>query len=693
MIKKITQFFGGAFLSIWLSSTADAQMTVSQTVQVQAPFALKFSPDGKSLVYVARKASISSDRWEYSLFVVSGDSSPRLLVQAAALGAVQWSRDGERVIYLAESNDGYQAWSVERNGGEPRQLTRHPGGLASGLAREWLEESSAFRVSPDGRRALFVTGDRALAERQLAAAWQGSFVYTGFHDQGDVGVPRLAWKRMPGAAGALWMVDLETGREVKIWQPSVDQREGRFDPLSWYDWSPDGTKIGLTWSDRRPPANRMPLVIITVEGLNAKEALPDLGHTLDAEWSSDSSSISFRSEGLVVPGTVRYQLAQYRYTLESGQLARISSTAPSNGDFADRVEAETGDRVHGCAASSDQTRLACIRENPIAPPEVVIYPVSSTAAIGRGTVISDLNPELAQLQMGQVEPIEGRSADGKSSGLILPVGYRSGVRYPLVVMQYNLYNRHNFSGVTGFTSYAPQVFAARGYVVLLHNLPAKTFLYPRNDFAAARANEADGVSDSLRAILDRLIARGLVDSDRMGIMGWSWGGFFTPYILTHHPKWFAVGAMGEGGNHQPSTYWVGPDSWREQEDGFFGPGGPYGPHADRWKAVAPVHNMNRLRAPLLMEYSGGYLAGLDLYQAARSSGRQAELHIYQNEEHVFDRPSNQLASMQRHLDWFDFWLRGAESSDPAQAEQYQRWRELRRLACERDATQIFCVTK
>jgi hypothetical protein len=53
--------------------------------------------------------------------------------------------------------------------------------------------------------------------------------------------------------------------------------------------------------------------------------------------------------------------------------------------------------------------------------------------------------------------------------------------------------------------------------------------------------------------------------------------------------------------------------------------------------------------------------------------------FYADDEHVFERPLNRYNSMTRHFDWFNFWLLGKEDPDPAKAEQYARWRELRKL--------------
>jgi hypothetical protein len=84
-----------------------------------------------------------------------------------------------------------------------------------------------------------------------------------------------------------------------------------------------------------------------------------------------------------------------------------------------------------------------------------------------------------------------------------------------------------------------------------------------------------------------------------------------------------------------------------------------------------------------MEYSGGYLNGIEMYTAIVEQGGQAELVIYPDDDHVFNKPLNRHNSMVRHFDWFNFWLLGEEDPSPAKREQYDRWRQMRKALNQR----------
>src|SRR5258708_39076891 len=93
-------------------------------------------------------------------------------------------------------------------------------------------------------------------------------------------------------------------------------------------------------------------------------------------------------------------------------------------------------------------------------------------------------------------------------------------------------------------------------------------------------------------------------------------------------------------------------------------------------------NAAQVGIPVFLEATElGVLGEVESHTAIQKQGGRSELVVYRNAVHVFNegQPKQWFYSMQRNLDWFRFWLQGKEDSDPAKAEQYVRWRELRRL--------------
>jgi hypothetical protein len=107
-----------------------------------------------------------------------------------------------------------------------------------------------------------------------------------------------------------------------------------------------------------------------------------------------------------------------------------------------------------------------------------------------------------------------------------------------------------------------------------------------------------------------------------------------------------------------------------------------------WKQEAPELNADRINAPVLNnDPDSEFLPDLALYTSLKDLGRPLELFIYPNELHHISQPKHRFQIYERNLDWFLFWLQSEESRDPAKSEQYQRWRQLRKLQQEAESSE------
>jgi hypothetical protein len=121
-------------------------------------------------------------------------------------------------------------------------------------------------------------------------------------------------------------------------------------------------------------------------------------------------------------------------------------------------------------------------------------------------------------------------------------------------------------------------------------------------------------------------------------------------------------------------------------------GPPYGPTLENWLKYSISFNIDKTHAPLLMEQMGygtpynesevvpiSLAPAFEVFTGLNRLKKPVELYYYPMEEHAPEHPKARLATMQRNVDWYRFWLKDEEDSDPAKAEQYKRWRELRKL--------------
>jgi dipeptidyl aminopeptidase/acylaminoacyl peptidase len=669
-------------------------MTVDDILAVQRPSSVELSPDGRQVTYVVNRADLvrNQDRAELYVTSINGRRPPQRLAKGIHIRAVRWTPDSRRLVYSAETGTGTQIWEVDLASHAIRPLT--PATLR--IHSSWEEPAAAggyipFDLANDGRWLVYAVDDTVAARKEMTEKAVGGVVYRG---ASVLELTDLKYRRVPIH---LRLMDLKTGVDRIVW----GGRGGWAGFRPEFAVAPDGRHLAvLDEGGYRVPYVTNKIILVNLVTGRQEDVANNLGDTWGLRWAEGGKALRFVSNG-PVQNSVYSQVALYTLTLSDGSLHRgsddiggiIRSDASRSGTGAEVAAAverrEPGKFLSSCSLGTAGTRAACVLEAPMIPPEVVSIEVRAGGSMGAVRPLTRLNARMAGIELGAVSELKWQNRTGTgNAGLIMPAGYLAGKQYPLVVMLYNSFSGRQFiADAEGFTSYPAQAFAGHGYVVLLPNLPkdANDYFASSGGFCKAKALEGDGVADAIRAGVDTLLARGVVDTTRMGIMGWSFGGFLAPYILIQHPTWFRAGAIGEGGNHYPSAYWIGDTTWRAFEDFFFG-GGPFGKARARWEAISPVLTAGRLRAPLLMEYSGAYQLGLELHEAIIEQGGQAEMVNYPDDEHVLYRPRNRFASMTRHYDWFNFWLLGEEDAALEKREQYQRWHALREARNEREKT-------
>ena len=651
-------------------------ISVVETLAIRRVSESQISPDGTRVAYVVTQPIKEANRDHAVLYVADAAhaGSALTLAEGFHITTVRWSSDAKRIFFVREDESGRNIWEAPSSGGPARRLTDIQGELVH--VAEFSLPVDPYEVSTDGTMLFYAVYDTAAAHREFERKTLGGRLYEG------EGYWRVVTPKFQSAPYQLWAHNMQSGQVQKIWQTRTFLPPGNMAPE--FQVSHDGHKAALLYQTTEWHGHTLALLDVATQ--KPEILVPDLGHSFSLKWSDDQQSLLFTSQGSVDPSqTTQPELRQYAYSLSEKNLKPVEGATANSLSGADalsaEVEKQTSRFVHHCSFDSQKTLAACIEESPAQAPEVVEVPLKGGRVAGKPVALTHLNPELDSVEFGQISGLrwseKGSEEGDADAGLVLPAGYVPGKRYPLLVMLYDMYDgKHFLAQGAEFNSYALQAFAGHGYAVLLVNVPAGAFVYKEGDYAAAKAAEADSMVLAVRKAVDLVVARGIADPKRMGIMGWSYGAFWTDYIMTHYPEWFQAAASGEGDNHNPALYWLGGNVYKRQEDNFFG-GGPYGKYLERWKEVAPALNVERLRGPLLLETSTSILLAMEMREAILAQGGETELY-YTDDEHVFQQPVNRFNSMTRHFDWFNFWLLGAEDAAPFKKAQYERWNSMRK---------------
>jgi dienelactone hydrolase len=425
-------------------------------------------------------------------------------------------------------------------------------------------------------------------------------------------------------------------------------------------WSPSGRLIAELRLEFLP-GGRLPLTRYTVQ----VEAPDRPGSTIALDGETDGLSYSFPP---VWGGNDRTLLVA-RYQKATARLFAIDLThrewRPLTPDTLS---------VSRYAVSRNGKILVAVLENVNQPQEIFrIDPATGTL-----TRLTHNLEAMRSIHRGRVREVQWTSRDERFTVhgfLITPPAYDSTKRYPLIVLVHggpghfytNDFARINYPRYT----LPPQLLASEGYVVLLPN-PRGDASYGEEFQQALRADWGFGPFADIDAGVDALIARGIVDSTRVGIAGASYGGYLTAFAIAHTERYKAasiddapVDLTSEyGQNYAIHSAWL--------EATFDGT--PW-TRPERYRAQSPITYISRVRTPVIMRYGGcsstdddirqSYMLaqGFELYAGLRDTGVPVQFILHPDQGHgIVDRDLYR-DWVTRNLRWFDYWLLH-EGTDP-----------------------------
>ena len=260
---------------------------------------------------------------------------------------------------------------------------------------------------------------------------------------------------------------------------------------------------------------------------------------------------------------------------------------------------------------------------------------------------------------GKTEVIKWKSKDGREiEGLLTyPVGYVAGTKVPFIL---NVHGgpagafQQSFIGGRG--SYPIATFAQRGYAILRPN-PRGSSGYGTEFRRANIQDWGGGDYEDLMAGVDKVIAMGVADPDRLGVMGWSYGGYMTSTIITKTHRFKAASAGA------PVTNLM---SFNGTADipGFVPDyfGGQAWENPDVYAKHSAMFNIKGTTTPTLIQHGEADVRvpisqGYELYNALKAQGVPTRMIVLPRMPHGPNEPKMQVAAMQSNLDWFDKYLK------------------------------------
>lgn len=575
----------------------------------------------------------------------------------------------------------YPKWEPIRFGVRPQQLWTTQGGKASPVANAATSEpvsfvSSSFMsllsISPNGHYAVITSYVKHIPEmwEQYEPAYISSFTKI-VADSSEPTPTSLVLR--PVEYG---LVNLESGELTTLVDAPLGLGAGYPDPIK-VAWSDNEREIALsnTFLPLVESGSHMTRPCIAVVELKTRKAeCVKESHPFDLNKFSATpllSDILWRRENTQL--VLRYSKPDGPGDLPPELFQRQDGTWKPIDDPAVRKAIEETPSRAGVSVAVHQT----LNESPVL--------IGTDIATKKSRCFWDPNPQLAGINLGEAIVYHWHDTEKHewTGGLVKPPDYVHGHRYPLVIQTHG-FNPSAFL-TEGFytTANAARSLASRGIVVLqVKEIITDAHSTPREATENGRAG--------YESAIEQLAADGIVDPGRVGIIGFSRTGWYVLESLIHSPNLFLAATLAESTYASFGEYLVNADYLgRERAKGIAELVGsePFGEGLKTWLAASPGFNTEKIRVPILFEENDpvALIYNWDVYAALRLQGRPVELLYIRNGDHILRKPLQRLASQEMNLDWYDFWLNGHEDPDPAKAEQYKRWRELRKLQQQNEA--------
>jgi dipeptidyl aminopeptidase/acylaminoacyl peptidase len=636
-------------------SSVNGVWTPERSALVQTVGSLETSPDGKWVAFEVRRTLTDGDKNEYVtqiwISATDGSQTRQLTTGDKSSTSPSWSPDGGRLAYLSSRSGKDNVWIMDPFSGSDMRLTDVPMGVGS------------LKWSPDGKKMAMVMPDLPGKEQLAAMASKG---------------PKIV-----GAGGGislnLYIVDVTNpdkfGKETRI-------TDGKW-VITGFDWSPDGKSIALSHQPRPGQEDVFDndISVVNIDTHETKHLVSQPGWDISPHYSPDGKYIEFESaEGDPSRAIHRYHLRQALVPSNGGEVTYLPAMPNQLGTFLKWKQDGSGiyaleptgttQLIYYVPVSGGKAReFFRLKEGDIGPVSfsrdegVMVYaseamdkPVEVFAIRpgNRPIQLTRLNADVASTtRYARSEVISWKSSDGTSIEGILtyPLDYQPGKRYPLIAnLMAGLYN-YNQDHTARLTAFAPQYYAAEGYMVLRPN--------PRGSnngtlqFREAITADWSGLTyaDNMSGV-DYLIDKGLVDPGRMGVCGWSTGGYAAATVLSKTNR-FKAASLGAAPvdlvaftNTNDTPGWLpaffGKEVWQDDSE---------------FRKQSPLFFMKNVKTAVLIENGEAdqrvpVSQAWELYNTLKRQGTEVRMILYPGMGHVPNDPKTMIRLAHVNLEWF-----------------------------------------
>ena len=662
-----------AFLAALAHAEDKPGITPHQVASLRSVSSAAISPDGKEIAYtlsVPRKAGEDDDgpAWtELHLYDVASAKDRTYIGGKADVGSVAWTPDGSGIGFLAKRGDDKfnRLYVIAKDGGEARAAVKTKSAI------------SAYSFAPDGKRVAFVASDpepenvkklqdKGFKQEIYEEDWRPDklWIATLYDEEAapvalDVkgSLRQVKWNptndTLAISVTPTPLVDDEYMRiRVQIVDAATGDMRAKIEnpgKLGAFAWSPDGKRVALiSAADKHDPsAGRL---TIATEG-SPIDVLPNYpGDVVSFAWQDADDILYVAAQGVAT--------AFEKVSIQSGGSPK--TLIPTSGPVLQSV-----------SLSKDGKRAAFVASTPENPPELFTMQHGDSSP----TRCTNSNPWLADVGLAKQEVVRLKARDGLEleGVLVRPLGEVARKLYPLILCVHGGPEAHDSNGWSTNYSRPGQMAAARGIAVFYPNYRGST----GRGVAFSKLSQGDPAGkefDDLVDCVDHLVATGLVDKERVGITGGSYGGYATGWCSTRYSDRFAAGVMFVGIGDNISK--VGTTDIPDEDYYVHSMARPW----ENWQFLlerSPIYHAGDCKTPLLI------LGGKDDPRVNPGQSREMYRHLklrskapvrlvmYPGEQHGNRKAAARLDYNLRMLEWMEHYLVGPGGEPPPHTIDYE----------------------
>jgi dipeptidyl aminopeptidase/acylaminoacyl peptidase len=676
-----TRLAVAVFLSV-LSAAAQGHVpivptvpSIDQSLEMQTVASPQISPDGRRIVYEQTRTNWDANAFETDLWLADASTGERHLLTLASKSSTgaQWSPDGKLIAFLSDRAGSLpgspagkrQVYVIPANGGEAQQLTKLEAGVND---LHWTPDSASIILTAEAPET------KAMKDRK------DTF--------GDYHVIHADYSQVH-----LWQVELpkidSAGRVSKLAEPKL-LTPGEAFSVGSFSISPDGAQIAF--SAQRDPdlisGFSSDIYTLTLANGDIKKIVSTDGPDNDPQWSPDGTQIAFvtadaspsffftnRKIAIVPatggkprvvsaafdedPGLLRWAPAGIYFSALQKTASSLFLLDPATG--AAKPIATPGISLPGqFTFSKDFSHTAFRGAGANQYPE--IYSESLNAAPVRVTHTAD---QLNGFKTSQREVVSWKSGDGTpvEGILIKPVDFDPHKKYPLLVIIHGGPTGIDTPAIAPDRYYPVEHWIARGALILKPNYRGSAGYGEKFRSLNVRNLGVGDYADVISGV-DALIAKGFVDKDRVGSMGWSEGGYISAFITCFSDRFQAV-SVGAGISDW-MTYYANTDITpftRQYLKSTPWDDPAHGGDPEIYRKTSPITYIKNARTPTLIQQGSADRRvpvpdSFELRQALEDHGIPVKMVLYDGFGHPINKPKQQRAVMEENQNWFDHYIFG-----------------------------------